>query len=159
MITELLLLLEEGTVEGVGDGVVKKLEAVEDLNSAAALDADDAPEDAGRRRRSATIGSGTGAGGGGGGGGGVLGLGLDAGVVIRDVDDHQRVELEGQPAARRRRHRAHSKRARGRKRKERGGGGESRGNFSLAARIYGYVWIFLGTRKSYSRDVILYWLR
>lgn len=86
-----MLLLKEGAVEGVGEGVVEELEAVEDLDGATALDADDAAEDAAASAFRE-----------GGGGGGVLDLGPDAGVVIRDVDDHKRVELEGEPAARRR---------------------------------------------------------
>lgn len=89
MVTELLLLEEEGAVEGVGEGVVAELEAVEDLDGAAALDADDAAVDARGQGEGRAPGL----------------LRLDAGVVVGDVDDHQRVELEGQPAARRRRHR------------------------------------------------------
>lgn len=96
LITELLLLLEEGAVQGVGKGVVEELEAVEDLNSSASLDADDASEYADGSRSTAAASAII----------SVMRLGLEAGVVIRDVDDHQRVELEGQPAARRRgRHR------------------------------------------------------
>lgn len=85
MLTKLLLLEEEGAVERVGEGVVEDLEAVEDLDSATALDAYHAAVDA----RGQVEGSAPGL------------LRLDAGVVVGDVDDHQRVELEGQPAARR----------------------------------------------------------
>lgn len=92
MFTKLLLLEEEGAVEGVGEGVVQELEAVEDLDGAAALDADHAAVDA----RGQVEGRAPGL------------LRLDACVVVGDVDDHQRVELEGQPAARRRRHRPSS---------------------------------------------------
>lgn len=88
MFTKLLLLEEEGAVEGVGEGVVEELEAVEDLDSAAALDADHAAVDA--RGQVVVVVPGL--------------LRPDAGVVVGDVDDHQRVKLEGQPAARRRRH-------------------------------------------------------
>lgn len=87
---ELLLLFEEGAVQGMGGGIIEKLEAVEDLDGAASLNPDDAAEDP---RRS-----------GGGYGGcrggiravgsvsgrkqGELGLGLDPSVVIGDVEDH-----------------------------------------------------------------------
>lgn len=96
-LTELLLLLEEGAVQGMGDGVIQKFEAVKDLDGAAPLNADDAaknPRGGGRWGR------------GGGGGitavGGVsgrnlsgLGLGLDPSVVIGYVEYDQGVELEG----------------------------------------------------------------
>lgn len=67
----------------MSNGIIEKLEAVEDLNGSTSLDADDASENP---RRSG--------GGGGGGvgavGGGVrrrrLGLGLDPGIVIRNVE-------------------------------------------------------------------------
>lgn len=79
--TELLLFLDKSAVEGVGGLVVEKLETVEDLDGAAALDADDATDDATRMR-----------------------LRLHSSVVIGDVDNDERVELEGKAAARRRRH-------------------------------------------------------
>lgn len=65
----------------MGGLVVHELETVEDLDGAAALDADNATDDAARVR-----------------------LGLDSSVVIGDVDNDERVELEGEAAARRRRH-------------------------------------------------------
>lgn len=77
-----MLFLDESAVERVGGLVVEELETVEDLDGAAALDADDAADDAAR-----------------------VGLGLDSSVVIGDVDNDERVELEGEAAARRRRHR------------------------------------------------------
>lgn len=73
--------------------IKKKLEAVEDLDGAAALNPNHAPEHARHGRGGPAVG------GRGGAGGGMVGLGLDAGVVIGDVDDHQRMELEGQAAA------------------------------------------------------------
>ena len=82
----------------MGDGIEEDLEAVEDLDGAAALDPDDAPEHA-RCGGDDAVGGG-GGGGRGGGVGGVLGLDLDAGVVVGDVDDHQRMELECQATAR-----------------------------------------------------------
>lgn len=45
-ITELELFEEECSVERVGGGVEEELEAVEDLDGASPLDADDAAEDA-----------------------------------------------------------------------------------------------------------------
>lgn len=92
-LTELLLLLEEGAVEGAGDGVEDELEAVEDLHGPAALHPDDAPEHPRRL-------PGPSPGGGGGAVPGAGGLRLDAGVVVGDVHDDERVELEGEPAAR-----------------------------------------------------------
>ena len=64
--------MEESAVEGIGRGVVEKLEAVEDLDGATSLDSDDATVHPKRRRRV-------------GGGGGGVGLGLlrlDPGVVV-----------------------------------------------------------------------------
>lgn len=84
-----MLLLEEGTVEGLSDRVIEELEAVEDLDGTAALDADDAAEYTGGDSVASV--------------GGVLGLDLDAGVMIGYVDDDQRVELEVKAAFRRRR--------------------------------------------------------
>lgn len=78
-------------------GIVKELEAVEDLDSATALDTNQAPEHAEGWSSDAVGGGGAGNGG----GLGVLGLGLHPSVVIGDVDDHQWMELEGQAAARR----------------------------------------------------------
>lgn len=92
-LTELLLLVEEGAVEGSGDGVEHELEAVEDLHGPAALHPDHAPEHPRRL---------PGPRGGRGGGRavpGAGGLGLDAGVVVGDVHDDERVELEGEPTA------------------------------------------------------------
>lgn len=74
-LTEFLFFLEEGTVEGVGGGVVEELEAVEDLDRPSPLNADDTAEDPGRRR--------------GGRFGAVLrglGLRLDPSVVVGDVE-------------------------------------------------------------------------
>lgn len=74
-LTEFLFFLEEGTVEGVGGGVVEELEAVEDLDRPSPLNADDATEDPGQRR--------------GGRFGAVLrglGLRLDPSVVVGDVE-------------------------------------------------------------------------
>lgn len=67
-----MLFLEKSAVERVGVVVVEELETVEDLDGAAALDADDAADDATRMR-----------------------LGLHSSKVIGDVDNDERVELEG----------------------------------------------------------------
>lgn len=91
-----MLLLEEGAVQGMGDGIIEKFEAVKDLDGAAPLNADDAAENPRGRGRWGR----------GGGGitaiGGVsgrnlrgLGLGLDPSVVIGYVEYDQGVELEG----------------------------------------------------------------
>lgn len=91
LLIELELFEEECAVERVGDGVEEELEAVEDLDGASPLDADNATEDA-RGRWAAAVVGGKGRGGG-------VGLGFDAGVVVGDVDDDEWVELEGQAAA------------------------------------------------------------
>ena len=97
-----MLLLEEGTVEGVGGGIVEKLEAVEDLDDATPLDPYDASVDSRGLlmvfHAVAVIIDG---------GGGRSGcewkvhLGLHPSVVIRYVYDYQRMQLEGEAAARR----------------------------------------------------------
>lgn len=97
-----MLLVEEGAVERVDGGVAQELEAVEYLHGAAPLDPDDAPVHPRGigRRRGGRIGAAVAAGAVG--GGRRVELGLDAGVVIGDVEDHQRVELEREAAAGRR---------------------------------------------------------
>ena len=92
LLVELLLLLEEGAVEGVGGRVVEELEAVEDLDGATLLDPYDATVDPRSRGigRSIRIGR--------------VELRLDASVVVGDVHDHQWMHLERQSAAGRRRH-------------------------------------------------------
>lgn len=80
-----MFLFEEATVERVSSGIIEKLEAVEDLNGAASLNADDASENPRRSGGSSGGGGGIGAVGGGV-GRGRLGLGLDPGVVIRNVE-------------------------------------------------------------------------
>lgn len=97
--TELLLFLKEGTVEGMSNRIKEELEAIEDLHSASTLDADDATEHTRRRRRRRSRGSAVGRSGGRRRLAGVERLRFQAGVVIRDVDDYQRMKLEGNPAA------------------------------------------------------------
>lgn len=97
-----MLLLEEGAIEGVGGRIVEEFEAVEDLHGAALLDPYDAAIDPrGERRNDAVAAVGVVVV-----GGGVrwrvgwVHLRLDPGVVVRDVYDHQRVQLERQSATR-----------------------------------------------------------
>lgn len=59
-LTELLLLFEESAVEGVSRGIIKKFEAVEDLDSTATLYADDATKNPRRRGSGRGIGTRTG---------------------------------------------------------------------------------------------------
>lgn len=99
MLTELLFLLEEGAVEGIGGGVVEELKAVEDLDGPAPLHADDAAEDTRGRRRGGGGWCAVVANVSGGGGRGVLGPGFDAGVVVGDVYDDEGMEFECQPTA------------------------------------------------------------
>lgn len=95
-----MLLLEKGAIEGVGGRIVEEFEAVEDLNGATLLDPYDATIDprVERRRNDAVAAVGV-----------VVvvrwrvgwvHLRLDPGVVVRDVYDHQRVQLERQSATR-----------------------------------------------------------
>ena len=98
-----MLLLEEGTVEGVGGGIVEKLEAVEDLDDATPLDPYDASVDSRGllmvfHAVAVVIIDG------GGGRGGCewrVHLRLHPSVVIRYVYDNQWMQLEGEAAARR----------------------------------------------------------
>lgn len=98
-----MLLLEKGAIEGVGGRIVEEFEAVEDLNGATLLDPYDATIDprVERRRNDAVAAVGVVVV-----GGGVrwrvgwVHLRLDPGVVVRDVYDHQRVQLERQSATR-----------------------------------------------------------
>lgn len=94
-----MLFLKEGTVEGMSIRIKQELEAIEDLHGAATLDADDATEHTRRRRRRRSGGTSVGRSGRGGRLAGVQGLRFQAGVVVRDVDDYQRVKLEGYSAA------------------------------------------------------------
>lgn len=75
----------------MGGGIVEKLEAVEDLDSAAPLDAYDTSIDS----RSLLLVFDAVDGGGGGGERRRVQLGLDTSVVIRYVHDNQRMKLEG----------------------------------------------------------------
>lgn len=94
-----MLLLEKGAIEGVGGRIVEEFEAVEDLHGAALLDPYDAAIDPrGERRNDAVAAVGV-----------VVvvrwrvgwvHLRLDPGVVVGDVHDHQRVQLERQSATR-----------------------------------------------------------
>lgn len=98
-----MLLLEKGAIEGVGGRIVEEFEAVEDLNGATLLDPYDATIDprVERRRNDAVAAVGVVVV-----GGGVrwrvgwVHLRLDPGVVVGDVHDHQRVQLERQSATR-----------------------------------------------------------
>lgn len=95
--TKLLLLLKEGTVEGVGGGIVEKLEAVKDLDGAPPLDPYDATVDSrGLLMMFNAVGVVINDGGGGRGGcEGRVHLGLDTSVVIRYVYDYEGMQLEG----------------------------------------------------------------
>lgn len=112
-LTELLLLLKEGAVQRMSFGVIKKLEAVEDLNRAAPLDAYNTTVNPRCGRRSGRVGriGWIGAitqgarGWGRAGQGWRICLRFNPGVVIGNVHNHKRVQLECQSAARRRHNR------------------------------------------------------
>jgi hypothetical protein len=76
--TEFLLLFDESAVEGVSDGIVKKLEAVEDLDGASSLYSNHATVYSGRGGSRASIAA-------------AVGLRLDTSVVIGYVDYYERV--------------------------------------------------------------------
>lgn len=106
LLIELLLLLEESAIERVSGRIIEQFEAVEDLNSASLLHSNHAPVHARRnwRRNDAVAAVRCGS--------GIvivivivrcrrwIHLRLDPGVVIRDVDDDERMKLEGQSATR-----------------------------------------------------------
>lgn len=91
MLTKLHLFFEEGAIKSVGFRVTEDLKAIEYLNGAATLNTDYTPKDPPSSTSAASTAV-------------VQTLSLHTRVVIRDVDDHQRMELERQPTARRRRH-------------------------------------------------------
>lgn len=101
-LTKLLLLLEEGSVEGISSRIKQKLETVEDLNRAASLDTDHAAVNP--RILQEHYVAGAGAIPGGAGRGWRIKLSPNPSEVIRDVQDHQRMKLEGEAARGRRSH-------------------------------------------------------
>lgn len=98
LLIELLLLLEEGAIERMGGRIVEEFEAVEDLDGATLLHTYDTSIDPRRKGRNDPVAAV---------GGGVVvrcvgwvHLRLDPRVMVGDVNDYQRVQLERQSAAR-----------------------------------------------------------
>jgi hypothetical protein len=94
-----LLFLKEGAVEGMSNRIKEEFEAIKDLHSTATLDTDDATEHTWWARKPRSSGPTVGRSGRGRRFTGVERLRFQAGVVVRDVDDYQRMKLEGNPAA------------------------------------------------------------